>query len=130
MSDNFSSENEKSDFHDRFFTVYLKMSRPILQKRIVKRTNYMLENGLIEEVKNIIDKGYDVSQLNYIGFDEIASYLIANMSLEEACEKIIIRTRHYAKRQLKWFDAQEFNIVIDADNINSDDMVDKITQIC
>ena len=130
MSDNFSSENEKSDFHDRFFTVYLKMSRPILQKRIVKRTNYMLENGLIEEVKNIIDKGYDVSQLDYIGFDEIASYLIANMSLQEACEKIIIRTRQYAKRQLKWFDAQEFNIVIDADNINSDDMVDKITQIC
>ena len=130
MSDNFSSENEKSDFHDRFFTVYLKMSRPILQKRIVKRTNYMLENGLIEEVKNIIDKGYDVSQLDYIGFDEIASYLIANMSLEEACKKIIIRTRQYAKRQLKWFDAQEFNIVIDADNINSDDMVDKITQIC
>ena len=130
MSDNFSSENEKSDFHDRFFTVYLKMSRPILQKRIVKRTNYMLENGLIEEVKNIIDKGYDVSQLDYIGFDEIASYLITNMSLEEACEKIIIRTRQYAKRQLKWFDAQEFNIVIDADNINSDDMVDKITQIC
>jgi len=130
MSDNFSSENEKSDFHDRFFTVYLKMSRPILQKRIVKRTNYMLENGLIEEVKNIIDKGYDVSQLDYIGFDEIASYLIANMSLQEACEKIIIRTRQYAKRQLKWFDAQEFNIVIDADDINSDDMVDKITQIC
>lgn len=130
MSDNFSSENEKSDFHDRFFTVYLKMSRPILQKRIVKRTNYMLENGLIEEVKNIIDKGYDVSQLDYIGFDEIASYLIANMSLQEACEKIIIRTRQYAKRQLKWFDAQEFNIVIDAEDINSDDMVDKITQIC
>ena len=130
MSDNFLSENEKSDFHDRFFTVYLKMSRPILQKRIVKRTNYMLENGLIEEVKNIIDKGYDVSQLDYIGFDEIASYLITNMSLEEACEKIIIRTRQYAKRQLKWFDAQEFNIVIDADDINSDDMVDKITQIC
>ena len=49
---------------------------------------------------------------------------------EEACEKIIIRTRQYAKRQLKWFDAQEFNIVIDADDINSDDMVDKITQIC
>ena len=130
MSDNFLSENEKSDFHDKFFTVYLKMSRPILQKRIVKRTNYMLENGLIEEVKNIIDKGYDVSQLDYIGFDEIASYLIANMNLEEACEKIIIRTRQYAKRQLKWFDAQEFNIVIDADNINSDDMVDKIAQIC
>jgi len=130
MSDNFSSENEKSDFHDRFFTVYLKMSRPILQKRIVKRTNYMLENGLIEEVKNIIDKGYDVSQLDYIGFDEIASYLIANMSLQEACEKIIIRTRQYAKRQLKWFDAQRFDIVIDADNINSDDMVDKIAQIC
>ncbi len=130
MSDNFSSENEKSDFHDRFFTVYLKMSRPILQKRIVKRTNYMLENGLIEEVKNIIDKGYNVSQLDYIGFDEVTSYLIGNTSLDDACEKIIIRTRQYAKRQLKWFDAQRFDIVIDADNINSDDMVDKIAQIC
>ena len=130
MSDNFLSENEKSDFHDKCFTVYLKMSRPILQKRIVKRTNYMLQNGLIEEVKNIIDKGYDVSQLDYIGFDEIASYLIGNISLDEASEKIIIRTRQYAKRQLKWFDAQQFDIVVDADNINSDDMVDKIAQIC
>ena len=130
MSDNFSSENEKSDFHDRFFTVYLKMSRSILEKRIVNRTNYMIASGLIEEVKNIIDEKYDISQLDYIGFDEIASYLIGNISLEEACEKIIIRTRQYAKRQLKWFDAQEFNIVIDADDINSDDMVDKIAQIC
>ena len=130
MSDNFLSENEKSDFHDKFFTVYLKMSRSILQKRIVKRTNYMLQNGLIEEVKNIIDKGHDVSQLDYIGFDEIASYLIGNISLDEACEKIIIRTRQYAKRQLKWFDSQKFDIVIDSDNINSDDMVDKIAQIC
>ncbi len=129
MSDNFSSENEKSDFHDRFFTVYLKMSRPILQKRIVKRTNYMLENGLIEEVKNIIDKGYDVSQLDYIGFDEIASYLSGHINLDEASERIIIRTRQYAKRQLKWFDNQGFDIVIDADNINSDDIVDKIVQI-
>ena len=90
----------------------------------------MLQNGLIEEVKNVIDKGYDISQLDYIGFDEIASYLIGNISLEEACEKIIIRTRQYAKRQLKWFDAQEFNIVIDADGISSNDMVDKIVQIC
>ena len=45
-------------------------------------------------------------------------------------EKIIIRTSQYAKRQLKWFDAQQFDIVLDADNINSDDMVDKIAQIC
>ena len=90
----------------------------------------MLQNGLIEEVKNIIDKGHDVSQLDYIGFDEIASYLIGNISLDEACEKIIIRTRQYAKRQLKWFDSQKFDIVIDSDNINSDDMVDKIAQIC
>jgi len=129
MSDNFLSENEKSDFHDRFFTVYLKMSRPILQKRIVKRTNYMLKNGLIKEVENIIDKGYDVSQLDYIGFDEIASYLSGHINLDEASERIIIRTRQYAKRQLKWFDTQGFDIVIDADNINSDDIVDKIVQI-
>jgi len=130
MSDNFSSENEKSDFHDRFFTVYLKMSRSILEKRIVNRTNYMIASGLIEEVKNIIDEKYDISQLDYIGFDEIASYLIGNISLDEACEKIIIRTRQYAKRQLKWFDAQNFDIIIDADSINPDDMVDKIAQIC
>ncbi|MEC7822523.1 MAG: tRNA (adenosine(37)-N6)-dimethylallyltransferase MiaA, partial [Candidatus Neomarinimicrobiota bacterium] len=129
MSDNFLSENEKSDFHDRFFTVYLKMSRPILQERIVKRTNYMLKNGLIKEVENIIDKGYDVSQLDYIGFDEIASYLSGHINLDEASERIIIRTRQYAKRQLKWFDTQGFDIVIDADNINSDDIVDKIVQI-
>ena len=65
-----------------------------------------------------------------IGIQEIKEFLNKKIEISEDIERISIKTRQYAKRQLKWFDAQEFNIVIDADDINSDDMVDKITQIC
>lgn len=129
MSDNFASKNTKSDFHDRFFKIHLRMSRKTLHERILKRTLFMVENGLIEEVKSVLDNNYNIEHLDYIGFDEIVSYLNSEISLDEAVEKIVIRTRQYAKRQLKWFDIQDFDLIINADNTNSNDIVDKVAQI-
>ena len=119
----------KSEFYNEFFTIYLKMSRKTLHERILKRTLFMVENGLIEEVKSVLDNNYNIEHLDYIGFDEIISYLSNKISLDEAVEKIVIRTRQYAKRQLKWFDIQDFDLIINADNTNSNDIVDKVAQI-
>ncbi|MED5451352.1 MAG: tRNA (adenosine(37)-N6)-dimethylallyltransferase MiaA [Candidatus Neomarinimicrobiota bacterium] len=129
MTENFSLNNKKSEFYNKFFTIYLKMSRKTLHERILKRTIFMVENGLIEEVKNVLDNNYNIEHLDYIGFDEIISYLSNKISLDEAVEKIVIRTRQYAKRQLKWFDIQDFDLIINADNTNSNDIVDKVAQI-
>ena len=85
--------------------------------------------GLIEEVKSVLDNNYNIEHLDYIGFYEIISYLSNKISLDEAVEKIVIRTRQYAKRQLKWFDIQDFDLIINADNTNSNDIVDKVAQI-
>lgn len=129
MTENFSLSNKKSEFYNKFFTIYLKMSRKILHERILKRTIFMVENGLIEEVKSVLDNNYNIEHLDYIGFDEIVSYINSEISLDEAVEKIVIRTRQYAKRQLKWFDIQDFDLIINADNTNSNDIVDKVAQI-
>ena len=129
MTENFSLNNKKSEFYNKFFTIYLKMSRKTLHERILKRTLFMVKNGLIEEVKSVLDNNYNIEHLDYIGFDEIVSYLNSEISLDEAVEKIVIRTRQYAKRQLKWFDIQDFDLIINADNANSNDIVDKVAQI-
>ena len=129
MTENFSLNNKKSEFYNKFFTIYLKMSRKTLHERILKRTLFMVENGLIEEVKNVLDNNYNIEHLDYIGFNEIVSYLNSEISLDEAVEKIVIRTRQYAKRQLKWFDIQDFDLIINADYANSNDIVDKVAQI-
>ena len=129
MTENFSLNNKKSEFYNKFFTIYLKMSRKTLHERILKRTLFMVENGLIEEVKSVLDNNYNIEHLDYIGFDEIVSYLNSEISLDEAVEKIVIRTRQYAKRQLKWFDIQDFDLIVNADNTNSNDIVDKVAQI-
>ena len=127
MTENFSLNNKKSNFYNNFFTIYLKMSRKTLHERISKRTIFMVENGLVEEVKSVLDNNYNIEHLDYIGFNEIVFYLNNKISLDEAVEKIVIRTRQYAKRQLKWFDIQD--LIINADDINSNDIVDKVAQI-
>ena len=113
MTDNFKSDNKKSNFYKNFHTVYLRMSRQTLEKRIYQRTLSMMESGMIEEVKFIKDKNYDIKHIDYIGFSEISSYLDKEISREDAIERIHIRTRQYAKRQMKWFDNQSFDNVFE-----------------
>ena len=65
----------------------------------------MLSNGLIEEVKSLIDKGYDKNLVSMrgIGYKEIIDYLEGNMDLEETVNILKRNTRRFAKRQFTWF---------------------------
>lgn len=82
----------------------LNFPRNELYERIHKRVDIMLEQGLIEETKELLSKyGRIQNLLHTIGYQEIIAYLDGIMLLEEAVEKLKQNTRNYAKRQLTWF---------------------------
>jgi len=83
----------------------LNWERKILYENIDKRVDEMIENGFVDEVKNILEIGYDknLNSLNTVGYKEIIQHLDGKISLERAIELIKRNTRHYAKRQMTWF---------------------------
>lgn len=91
--------------------------REKLYERIDKRVDLMIENGLIEETKNLLNKHGRIQNLvNTIGYREIIGYLDNRYTLEEAKNLLKKNTRNYAKRQLTWFrknDKIEWNLYPD-----------------
>lgn len=83
----------------------LNWDRKTLYENIDQRVYEMIEEGFVEEVENILNKGYDknLNSLNTVGYKEIIQYLDGIISLERAIELTKRNTRHYAKRQLTWF---------------------------
>jgi tRNA dimethylallyltransferase len=83
----------------------VSMPREKLYERIELRVDLMIEDGLVEEVKMLLEKGYsrNSTALQGLGYKEIITYLDGNCSLDEAIYTIKRDTRHFAKRQLTWF---------------------------
>ena len=63
----------------------------------------MLEEGLVEELKKYRNKVLDCNIKNAIGFQEINSYIENNITLDEATNLIVKKTKDFAKRQNTWF---------------------------
>ena len=82
----------------------INMEREKLYERINKRVDIMIEQGLIQEVENLVKK-YETlpTAIQGLGYKEVISYLNGNLTKEEMIEKIKMETRRYAKRQLTWF---------------------------
>ena len=98
-------KNTKSNFLlGDFFKIYLEYPRQELIERINLRTEKMMANGAIKEVKSFINLGVrkDKSANKAIGVNEIREYLKKQKNLNETIEKIAIKTRQYAKRQSTW----------------------------
>ena len=83
--------------------------REVLYNRINSRVENMINDGLIDEVKNLINSGINKTSQCFqgIGYKEVLEYLDGIISLEEAIEKIKLNTRHYAKRQITFFKRME-----------------------
>ena len=81
----------------------------------------MIEAGLINEVKNLLDMGYhkNLISMQGIGYKEIVLYLEKNISLEQAIDLIKKNSRNYAKRQVTWFKHQTNGIWLDKNNFDS-----------
>ena len=129
MSENFDSSSLKSRYVDDYYFIYLTMHNDLLHPRIYKRIKIMIEDGMVDEVEKIIRNKIDISHIDYIGFKELTSFLDKEISIDEAIERIFIRSRQYAKRQKKWFNANSFDEVFSLDDISSNDIVDKLIQI-
>lgn len=89
----------------QFVLVGLNMDRQVLYERINKRVDIMIQNGLVDEVKGLVDLGYadSIISMQGIGYKEILEFLRNNITLEQAIDNIKQGTRRYAKRQITWF---------------------------
>ena len=95
---------KKEDEYDVEWVSPQISSREILYERINKRVDKMLENGLIEETKSLLEKHGRIKNFaKTIGYAEMLEYLDGFATLEESIEKLKQNTRRYAKRQLTWF---------------------------
>lgn len=83
----------------------VKWDREVLYDRINKRVDIMLNDGLLDEVKRLMEMGYtkELNSMKGIGYKEIIDYFEGNMSLEDTVNLIKQSSRRYAKRQLTWF---------------------------
>ena len=89
----------------------LTAPRDELYRRIDARVIAMLENGLVDEARSILERGYtqDAKPFSSIGYREILRYLNGSIDYEDMLQDIQKNTRRYAKRQFTWF-AKEKNV--------------------
>ncbi len=122
---------KKSDIKDQLVPKFdykaysIDFNREILYSRINKRVDIMIQNGLIDEVKNLLKNGVNKENqcMQAIGYKEIIDYIEGNCSLEKAIDDIKLNTRHYAKRQITYFKKLDIKMLAPA---SAEDMAKQI----
>ena len=97
---------QKKERPFRIIKIGLNRDREELYNRINQRVNQMMEDGLLDEVKGLVDKR-QTNALNTVGYKELFDYLDGRWPLDEAVERIKGNTRRYARKQLTWFKRDE-----------------------
>ena len=89
----------------RTITIGLTTSRGDLYRRIDSRIDTMLEQGLVKEVKLLLEQGYslDLPAMSGLGYKQIGQYLKGELNLAEAVQKIKNETHRFARHQYAWF---------------------------
>ena len=100
---NEEQQKKESPYHFAYFV--LNDDRTKLYSQIDQRVDWMMENGLLEEVQKLKEMGYhkEMVSMQGLGYKELLDYLDGTCTLEEAIYLIKRDTRHFAKRQLTWF---------------------------
>lgn len=91
--------------------IYLDIDRTILEQRLVTRLEKQLEDGFIDEVRSLSQDGIEI---NAIGYRALASYVRNEISLDEAKQIIIKKSKALAKKQKTWFKNQMNVTMFDA----------------
>ncbi|WP_456434528.1 tRNA (adenosine(37)-N6)-dimethylallyltransferase MiaA [Thermosulfuriphilus sp.] len=91
----------------RALKIGLILPREELYRRIEERTRKMIDEGLVEEVRRLLARGFspELKPLRSIGYRQIIAHLQGEIGLEEAVAEITKETKRYAKRQITWFKA-------------------------
>jgi len=94
---------------ERFFVIVLTRERNELYERINRRVDEMVRNGLVEEVKKLLEMGYskDLNSMKTIGYKEVVGFLEGRYDFQKMVHFIKRNTRHFARRQLIWFKRYE-----------------------
>ena len=95
-----TQKKKERPFH--IVKIGLNRDREELYDRINRRVDQMMEDGLLDEVKSLVNKR-DTNALNTVGYKELFDYLDGRWSLDEAVERIKGNTRRYARKQLTWY---------------------------
>ncbi len=95
----------KREVNIEFLQYGLQWEREILYQNIDNRVDKMISDGLVNEVKSVLEMGYssELNSLNTVGYKELIAYLKGEFDLNRAVELIKRNTRRYAKRQMTWF---------------------------
>ena len=122
ISEHNEKERQKESAYDSRYFV-LTDERERLYQNIDKRVDIMINDGLVDEVKRLLDMGCkrDSVAMQGLGYKEIIAYLLGEISLEEAVYIIKRDTRHFAKRQLTWFRREKDVIWVEKDKFAYND---------
>ena len=124
-----SKENVKNNNYD-FLKVCLTRDRETLYKRIDKRVDIMMNEGLLDEVTALYKKygGEILRKINIIGYTQLIDYIEGKISLETAVEFIKRDSRHYAKRQMTWFNNDSGYLWFDLENQSENEILEAIIE--
>jgi tRNA dimethylallyltransferase len=108
--------------------VGLKVAAPDLYARIDRRVDAMLAAGLVDEVRDLIRRGYSQALVagQALGYKEIVAYIEGEVTLEEAARQVKMATRRYAKRQMTWFRREPGVVWLDATRAEIPDLAEDI----
>jgi len=92
----------------RVLFIALRTDRETLNRRIEERVDGMIRQGLVEEVRNLLSRGYgpELRSMGALGYRHVLKHLLGGISLEQAIQELKRDTRRYAKRQMTWLRAE------------------------
>lgn len=114
-------KQKESPYNFAYFV--LNDDRETIYNRINLRVDSMMEQGLVKEVKALLDSGVpsDAVSMQGLGYKEMVAYLRNECTLEEAVYVLKRDTRHFAKRQITWFNREDDVIWLNRPDYNGND---------
>lgn len=127
FSEHNAEQKEKETPYDAA-VIILSMDREKLYERIELRIDIMMEQGLLEEVKGLLEKGYtpELVSMQGIGYKEFIPYFNGECTLEEAVTQLKTNTRRFAKRQLTWFRRQIEGLWVDMSSSTGEEAMEEV----
>ena len=130
-----SQHNDKTRDYDSVYNACIigitYRDRQRLYDRINARVDMMLEDGILDELKSLLNKGIDktVTAFQAIGYKEFMPYIDGKCDLQEAVESLKQATRRYAKRQLTWFRRDEKINWLNIDELTPEKLTEKAEEM-
>ncbi len=119
---------QKPEFETIQFGILLE--RKELYGRIETRVDEIIANGLVDEVKDLLRRGFDpdLNSLQTVGYKESIGYVQGKLRFEDMVSLIKMNTRRYAKRQMTWFRKDSRIIWLSADGRNAGSLAEEIRE--